>query len=150
MQPPEKKRERNTFFCHKFLLFYNKEFTLTGDFLLYLYISFMNLFVAKLSPATTGQDLEELFKEFGEVVSAKVIFDRETGNSKGYGFVEMKNDDEARAAIEALNDSENEGKQMVVKEARPREDQPASRKPFVRRGEAPPHRREGGFGNRRY
>ncbi|MFW6327351.1 MAG: RNA recognition motif domain-containing protein, partial [Bacteroidota bacterium] len=55
----------------------------------------MNVFVAKLGSSTTGDDLHQLFSEYGEVVSAKVIFDRETGNSKGFGFVEMKNDEEA-------------------------------------------------------
>ena len=64
----------------------------------------------------------ELFGEYGEVSSAKVIMDRETGNSKGYGFVEMDDDDAGRAAIEALNDMEYDGRRMVVKEARPREE----------------------------
>ena len=109
---------------------------------------FMNLFVAKLSPATTCQDLEKLFREYGEVASAKVIFDRETGNSKGYGFVEMRNDEEARAAIQALNDAEVDGRQIVVKEARPREDQPAPRRPLQRRGDVAP--RKGNAGPRRY
>ena len=80
----------------------------------------MNLFVAKLSSSTTGDDLENLFSQYGEVTSAKVIFDRETGNSKGFGFVEMPNDDEAAEAISALNDSEQDGKEIVVKEANPR------------------------------
>ncbi len=108
----------------------------------------MNLFVAKLSPATTGQDLGELFGEFGEVVSAKVIFDKETGNSKGYGFVEMKNDEEAKKAINALNDTEVDGKQIVVKEAVPREDKPVQRKSIHKRNDAGPGR--GNFGNNRY
>ncbi len=80
----------------------------------------MNLFVAKLSSSTTGDDLENLFSQYGEVVSAKVIFDRETGKSKGFGFVEMSNDDEAKSAINAINDSELDGRQIVVKEANPR------------------------------
>lgn len=109
----------------------------------------MNLFVAKLSPSINAKDLEELFSEFGEVVSAKVIFDKETGNSKGYGFVEMKNDNEANAAIEALNDKELEGKQIVVKEARPREEHAAPRKTFQRRDDDNSSRR-GNYGNRRY
>jgi len=109
----------------------------------------MNLFVAKLSSATTGQDLEELFGEYGEVVSAKVIFDKETGNSKGYGFVEMKNDEEAQAAINALNETEVDGKQIVVKQARPRESSPAPRKNFQRR--SPDFQKKGSnYGNRRY
>ncbi|HAX96108.1 MAG TPA: RNA-binding protein [Prolixibacteraceae bacterium] len=110
----------------------------------------MNVFVAKLSPATTGQDLEALFGVYGEIVSAKVIFDKETGNSKGYGFVEMKNDNEALAAIEALNESEFDGKQIVVKEAKPREDNTPrpQRKTFQRRGGDSPNREN--YGNRRY
>ncbi len=59
----------------------------------------MNLFVAKLSSSTTGDDLQELFSAHGDVTSAKVIIDRETGNSKGFGFVEMANDDEASALL---------------------------------------------------
>lgn len=84
----------------------------------------MNLFVAKLSSSTTGDDLQELFSAHGEVTSAKVIVDRETGNSKGFGFVEMANDDEAKAAIAAINETELDGKQIVVKEANDREERP--------------------------
>jgi RNA recognition motif-containing protein len=86
----------------------------------------MNLFVAKLSSSTTGDDLQELFSAHGEVTSAKVIVDRETGNSKGFGFVEMANDDEAKAAIAALNETELDGKEIVVKEANDREERPRS------------------------
>ena len=80
----------------------------------------MNLFVARLSSSTTGDDLQDIFSQHGEVTSAKVIFDRETGNSKGFGFVEMPNADEAKAAIAALNESELDGKEIVVKEANDR------------------------------
>ncbi|MBT6998756.1 MAG: RNA-binding protein, partial [Prolixibacteraceae bacterium] len=80
----------------------------------------MNLFVAKLSSSTTDDDLQELFSKHGEVTSAKVIIDRETGNSKGFGFVEMADEGEGQAAIEALNDSELDGNQIVVKKANPR------------------------------
>ena len=84
----------------------------------------MNLFVAKLSSSITGDDLQEIFSAYGEVTSAKVIFDRETGNSKCFGFVEMPNQDESNAASEALKESEVDGKQIVVKEANPREERP--------------------------
>jgi len=84
----------------------------------------MNLFVAKLSSSTTGDDLQELFSAHGEVTSAKVIIDRETGNSKGFGFVEMANDEEAKAAIAAINGTELDGKEIVVKEANDREERP--------------------------
>ncbi|MBM3421601.1 MAG: RNA-binding protein, partial [Bacteroidetes bacterium] len=63
----------------------------------------MNIFVAKLSSRTTGENLEELFGRFGEVTSAKVVVDRETGFSKRYGFVEMADDNAALEAISALN-----------------------------------------------
>ncbi len=84
----------------------------------------MNLFVAKLSSSTTGDELQEIFSAYGEVTSAKVIIDRETGNSKGFGFVEMADDEGAKAAIAGLNETELDGKQIVVKEANDREERP--------------------------
>ena len=80
----------------------------------------MNIFVAKLSSRTTGDNLAELFGRFGEVSSAKVITDRETGFSKRYGFVEMPDDDAAQEAINALNETEYDGSQIVVKRSDPR------------------------------
>jgi RNA recognition motif-containing protein len=65
--------------------------------------------------------LEQLFGQFGSVVSAEVIMDRDTGRSKGFGFVEMSNDSEAQAAVEGLNESEYERRPLIVNEARPRE-----------------------------
>lgn len=82
----------------------------------------MNIFVARLSYQTTEEQLDQLFQKYGEVASAKIIFDRYEGRSKGYGFVEMPNDDEALDAINALNDTEFDGRQIVVKQARPKED----------------------------
>lgn len=83
----------------------------------------VKLFVGSLPYAINDQSLEELFAQFGTVESAKVILDRDNNNrSKGFGFVEMTNDDEAKAAIEALNNKEVEGRTIVVNEARPRED----------------------------
>ncbi len=84
----------------------------------------MNLFVAKLSSSTTSDDLEKIFSEYGEVSSVKIIFDKVTQNSKGYGFVEMPNSEEAEKAISTLNDTELDGKQIVVKEANAREERP--------------------------
>ena len=81
----------------------------------------MNIFAAKLSFDTQSEDLKEVFEEFGEVSSASVITDKFTGKSKGFGFVEMPNDDEARKAIQELNDSELDGRTIVVKKAEPRE-----------------------------
>ena len=81
----------------------------------------MNIFVAKLSYDTSESTLQSAFEAFGEVDSVKIIMDKFTGNSKGYGFVEMPNDGEALAAIEELNDSEMDGRTIVVKKAEPRE-----------------------------
>jgi len=80
----------------------------------------MNIFVAKLNYRTTKEELEEAFAQFGEVTSTKVIMDRETGRSKGYGFVEMSDDDAARSAISALNESDLDGQNIVVKESEER------------------------------
>ena len=80
----------------------------------------MNIFVAKLNYSTTVETVEDLFGQFGAVDSAKIIFDRDTGRSKGFGFVEMANDDEAREAISNLNDAEVDGRNIVVKEAEDR------------------------------
>lgn len=82
----------------------------------------MNIFVAKLNYSTQTESLQDLFEGFGEVDSAKIIMDRDTGRSKGFGFVEMPNDAEGLAAIEELNDSEFEGSTIVVKKANPRND----------------------------
>lgn len=82
----------------------------------------MNIFVAKLNTTTTSEDLQNLFERFGEVNSAKVIFDRETGNSKCYGFVEMANAEEGKNAIKSLNETEFDDREIVVKEARPKDD----------------------------
>lgn len=80
----------------------------------------MNIFVAKLNFKTQQADLERAFASFGEVSSVKIIMDKETGRSKGFGFVEMPNDDEARSAIEGLNEKELDGRVIVVKPANPK------------------------------
>lgn len=80
------------------------------------------LFVGSLSYNTTDATLEEFFSTAGTVVSAKVIFDRETNRSKGFGFVEMSSDEEAKAAVAQLNGKELDGRTIAVNEARPRED----------------------------
>ena len=82
----------------------------------------MNIFVAKLNYKTSVDSLNDLFSNYGTVDSCKIIMDRDTGRSKGYGFVEMNNDDEAREAIAELNDFEFEGQNIVVKESKPRND----------------------------
>ncbi|OGY26025.1 MAG: RNA-binding protein [Candidatus Woykebacteria bacterium RBG_16_44_10] len=87
------------------------------------------LFVGGLPYATTGSELEELFGQVGKVESADVITDRNTGRSRGFGFVEMASDDDAAKAIEKLNGNEVGGRNIVVAEARPREEQPEEEKP---------------------
>ena len=81
----------------------------------------MNIFVAKLNYDTSSEVLRETFEQFGTVESASVITDRETGRSKGFGFVEMPNDAEGQAAISALEGSELDGRTIAVKKAEPRE-----------------------------
>lgn len=80
-----------------------------------------NLYVGNMSFDVDDAALEEMFKAHGTVESAKVITDRETGRSRGFGFVEMSSDEEAQAAIEALNGKEIGGRTLKVNEARPRE-----------------------------
>lgn len=80
------------------------------------------LYVGNLSYNTSNSDLEQLFSKHGSVKSAEVIIDRETGRSKGFGFVEMGSDGEAQAAITALNGQELDGRALTVNEAKPRED----------------------------
>ena len=81
----------------------------------------MKIFVANLNPRTTADDLNKAFSTFGEIVSSKVVYDRETGNSKRYGFIEMTNAEHAKKAIEALNGSNLENNVIVVKESVPTE-----------------------------
>ena len=80
----------------------------------------MNIYVGNLPFSTTNAELEEMFAEHGAVESAAVIMDRDTGRSRGFGFVEMTNDDEARAAIEKLAGADMGGRPLTVNEARPR------------------------------
>jgi RNA recognition motif-containing protein len=82
----------------------------------------MKIYVGNLAYQTTSEDLEQLFSQSGEVESAVVIQDRETGRSRGFGFVEMVNPEEGEAAIEALNGADFQGRSLTVNEARPREE----------------------------
>lgn len=84
----------------------------------------MNLFVARLNYDTTESGLRSAFEAHGEVSSVKIVIDRDTDRSKGFGFVEMPMDDQARAAIAALNNSSLDGRTIVVKESEPREERP--------------------------
>lgn len=87
----------------------------------------MNIYVGNLPYSTDRDELRAVFEQYGEVSSARVVADRETGRSRGYGFVEMPNAEQAQAAIEALNGKEIGGRKAVVNEARPREERPPRR-----------------------
>ena len=99
----------------------------------------MNVYVGNLPYNTSSDDLREMFEAFGEVTSANVISDRDSGRSKGFGFVEMSDDAQAQEAIEKLNGTEMDGRTVTVNEARPREDRP-------RGGGGGGGRRGGGYG----
>ena len=78
------------------------------------------LYVGNLKYTVTSENLQELFEQYGSVSSAQVLSDRETGRSRGFGFVEMPNDDEAQAAIQSLDGQDHDGRRLTVNEARPR------------------------------
>jgi len=84
----------------------------------------MNIYVGNLAYGVTDDELREAFAEFGEVSRANVIMDRDTGRSKGFGFVEMPDNGQAEAAINGLNDKSLSGRAIRVNEARPRDDRP--------------------------
>lgn len=86
----------------------------------------MRLYVGNLSFETSSQDLETMFGAFGKVKSAQVVMDRDTGRSKGFGFVEMAERGQAMAAIEGLHEKEVGGRRLTVNEARPREERGSS------------------------
>jgi len=81
----------------------------------------MNIYLGNIAWSMTEDDIEALFAEFGPVSSVKIITDKYSGRSKGFGFVEMDDDAAAQKAIDALNDSEQEGRNLRVNQARPRE-----------------------------
>lgn len=82
----------------------------------------MNLYISNLSYNISDEDLRQLFVDYGEITSAKVIMDRETGRSRGFGFVELSDDELAKKVIEELNQASYDGKVINITEARPRED----------------------------
>ncbi|MCX6114061.1 MAG: RNA-binding protein [Proteobacteria bacterium] len=86
----------------------------------------MKLFIGNIAYASSEESLNAFFEEFGPLRSVKIATDRETGRSRGFGFIEIDDDAQARAAMEARNGATLDGKQLVVNEARPREDRPRS------------------------
>ena len=107
------------------------------------------LYVGNLSYDTSDSDLQRLFGEFGTVESAQVISDRDTGRSKGFGFVEMGSDQEAQAAISALNGKEVDGRALTVNEAKPREDRGGGGRGGYGGGRSGGGRDRGGYGGGR-
>jgi RNA recognition motif. (a.k.a. RRM, RBD, or RNP domain) len=109
------------------------------------------LYVGNLAYSVRDEDLNDAFSQFGAVNSAKVMMDRETGRSKGFGFVEMASDAEAQSAINGLNGQAISGRAVVVNEARPREERPGGfRSPYGGGGAGGGGRREGGGGGGGY
>ena len=102
----------------------------------------MNLYISNLSYNISDEDLRLLFADYGEITSAKVIMDRETGRSRGFGFVELSDDELAKKAIEELNQASYDGKVINITEARPREDRGD-------RGGRFNNNRAGGYGSNR-
>lgn len=84
----------------------------------------MNIYVGNMPYSMTEADLNSAFSAHGSVSSARLVMDRDSGRAKGFGFVEMNDANEARAAIEALNGTSHDGRELVVNEARPREERP--------------------------
>jgi RNA recognition motif-containing protein len=87
----------------------------------------MNIYIGNLAYTISEDDLRDAFSQFGQVDSASIINDKFSGRSKGFGFVDMPNDSEAREAIESLNDKDLNGRKVKVNEAKPREERPARR-----------------------
>ena len=87
----------------------------------------MNIYVGNLNYNLTEEELSQVFSEYGEVVSVKIVKDRETGRAKGFGFVEMANDEEGERAVEELDGADVGGRNMKVNKARPRPERPDRR-----------------------
>ena len=107
------------------------------------------LYVGNLSYEVSDGDLSKMFEPHGTVESAQVIMDRDTGRSKGFGFVEMKTDQEAQAAVTALNGQDSGGRSLTVNEARPKAES-GRRGGYGGNGGGGGGGRSGGYGNRRY
>jgi len=100
----------------------------------------MNIYVGNLPYTVQDEELREAFEAYGDVMSAEVIFDRRTQRSRGYGFVEMQNDDEGSEAIAALNGSDFQGRELRVDESKPKDEKESSR-PREQQRKRPPQNR---------
>ncbi len=101
----------------------------------------MNIYVANIPFKASDNELKELFETYGEVTSAKIVMDKLTNRSRGFGFIEMPDEESARQAINSLNGSSFQGKDLTVNEARPKTDNPRSGGGYGNRGGS-------GYGNR--
>jgi len=100
----------------------------------------MNIYVGNLPYSVQDEELREAFEAYGDVMSAEVIFDRRTQRSRGYGFVEMQNEDEGHEAIAALNGSDFQGRELRVDESKPKDEKPSSRPRDPKRSRSPKSR----------
>lgn len=110
----------------------------------------MNIYISNLSYSIDDADLKDLFADYGEIISAKVIMDRETGRSRGFGFVELADDQMGQKAIDELNQAEYDGKVISVNVAKPRTERPAGNRGGGGRGGFNRERRGGYNSERRY
>ena len=109
----------------------------------------MNIYISNLNFRTENESLQDLFAQYGEVSSANIITDRETGRSRGFGFVEMASDEAGQQAIDALNNTDFEGKTITVNVARPKADR-EDRGGYNRGGNGGGYNRGGGVNRNRY
>src|SRR5260370_23057193 len=110
----------------------------------------MNIYVGNLPYSSTETSMRELFETYGAVTTTKIVTDKFTGSSRGFGFVEMPNNDEAQKAIDELNGKEFDGRKIVVNESRPREDNGNSRPPRRDVGGGGGYKPDGGGRKSRY
>ena len=106
----------------------------------------MNIYVGNLSWSMTDDDLMNLFTEHGSVTSAKILKDKMNGRSKGFGFVEMEDDEAAKAAIAALNETEVQGRKLIVNESQPRQEGDFKKRSFGSGGGGGGYKKSGGGG----
>ena len=106
----------------------------------------MNIYVGNLSWSMTDDDLMNLFTEHGSVTSAKILKDKMNGRSKGFGFVEMEDDEAAKAAIAALNEVEVQGRKLIVNESQPRQEGDRPKRSFGGGGGGGGYKKSGGYG----
>ena len=106
----------------------------------------MNIYVGNLSWSMTDDDLMNLFTEHGSVTSAKILKDKMNGRSKGFGFVEMEDDEAAKAAIAALNEIEVQGRKLIVNESQPRAEGDRPKRSFGGGGGGGGYKKSGGYG----